>query len=67
MEPALALRRRGTVSATRRSRPMYSLKKAGVVEEEEVMSWGWLKIFVLIELIDEWIDGSVSPAPALAP
>ena len=67
MEPALAPRRRGTASATRRSRSMNSLKKVGVVEEEEVMGWGWLKIFVLVELIDEWIDGSILLAPALAP
>jgi hypothetical protein len=36
------------------------LKKAGVVEEEDVMGWGWLMTFVLVELIDEWIDGSIS-------
>lgn len=67
MEPALAPRRRGTASATKRSWDVNSLKKAWVVEEEEVMGWGWLKIFLLVELIDEWIDGSISLAPALAP
>ena len=63
MEPALAPRRRGTASATKRSWDVTSLKKARVVEEGEVMGWGWLKIFLLVELIDEWIDGSISLAP----
>ena len=35
MEPALAPRRPGTASATRRSWDVNSLKKAWVVEEEE--------------------------------
>jgi len=53
MEPALAPRRRGTASATKRSWDVNSLKKAWVVEEEkEVMGWGWLKIFLFVELID---------------
>ena len=43
------------------------MKKTGVVEEEDVMGWGWLMTFVLVELIDEWIDGSISLVPALAP
>ena len=59
MAPALARRHHSTASATRRSRSMKCLKKVGVVEEEEVMGWGWLKIFELVELIDEWIDGSI--------
>ena len=69
MEPALVPRRCGTASATRRSRCITSLKQARVVEEGGVMGLGWLMIFVLVEveLIDEWIDGSISLAPALAP
>jgi len=31
------------------------------------MGWGLLMTFVLVELIDERIDGSISLAPALAP
>ena len=63
MAPSLTPRHRGTVSVTRGSQCITSLKKARVVEEEEVMGWGWLKIFLLVELIDEWIDGSISLAP----
>ena len=70
MEPVLAPRHlaprhRGTASAMRRSRGITSLIKAGVVEEEDVMGWGWLMTFVLVELVDEWIYGSISLVPEL--
>ena len=56
--PALAPRRRGSASATKRNWAMRMLKKARVVEEEEGMSQGeveWLmlsQVITFIELIN---------------